>query len=198
MMKIDYPEGATPLRDEELRGLIPTHIATRPELDRFEQENINEALAWVEDRRPKNILNASFLKTLHKRMFCNVWKWAGTFRPHETTPIGVDVFQISTQLMQLLGDVEFWIKSNDPSEDEIAVRFHHRLVWIHLFPNGNGRHARLVTDILLENVLGRPIFTWGSKNLAKAGKDRTTYIESLQAADSFSCDYKPLLEFARS
>ena len=194
-MEFDYPEGATPLDPNEIDGLLLTHITTRSELDRWEQDNINEALAWLEQRNPKDILNESFMKRLHKRMFGNVWRWAGKFRQSEKN-LGVPFYQISVELKKLCDDVEYWIKNETFSEDEIAARFHHRLVSIHLFPNGNGRHARLIADIFLENVLGKPRFTWGSANLMKADLDRKKYIESLVAADRG--DYKLLMDFVRS
>lgn len=195
MMDFDYPTGATPLDPNEIEGLLLTHLTTRQQLDRWEQDNINEALAWLERRKPKEILNESFLKQLHKRMFGNVWAWAGKFRRTEKT-IGISWHQISIQLKQLCDDVEYWIEHQTYSADEIAVRFHHRLVYIHLFPNGNGRHARLATDLLLEHVLDLPAFTWGSANLATVGTDRKRYIDALHAADRG--DYNLLLEFVRS
>jgi Fic-DOC domain mobile mystery protein B len=195
MTEFDYPEGATPLDPNEIEGLKLTHITTKSELDRWEQDNINEALAWLEQRKPKEILSESFMKQLHKRMFKNVWKWAGNFRKTEKN-LGVAWHQISIELKKLCDDVEYWIENNTFSADEIAARFHHRLVWIHLFPNGNGRHARLIADILLENALDKPPFTWGSANLINAGADRKKYIESLVIADRG--DYKPLMNFVRS
>jgi len=96
----------------------------------------------------------------------------------------------------LCDDVRYWIANETFEADEIAARFHHRLVQIHLFPNGNGRHARLMADILLEQFLGRPPFTWGSANLANTGDDRKRYIESLAAADKG--DYTLLMEVVRS
>lgn len=195
MVKLDYPYGATPLNRDEMQGLIPTHITTHGELNRWEQDNINEALVWIQNNKSKDILNEPFLKLLHKKMFCNVWKWAGKFRKSEKN-IGVPFYSISTELKKLLDDCRYWIDNKTFSEDETAARFHHRLVWIHLFPNGNGRHARLAADILLENVLNKPVFTWGSTDLAEHGDIRKQYIESLHAADKG--DYKPILEFARS
>ena len=195
MIECNYPEGATPIDANEIEGLLPTHITTRAELDRWEQDNINEALAWLEKKKPKDILNESFMKLLHKKMFCNVWKWAGKFRQSEKT-IGIKWYMISVELKKLCDDVSYWIEHKTFAEDEIAARFHHRLVAIHLFPNGNGRHARLITDILLENVLNKPAFSWGKANLAKSGDDRKRYIESLIAADR--SDYDKLLEFVRS
>jgi len=195
MVEFDYPDGATPLDKNEIEGLIPTHITTREELDRWEQENINEALAWVDSHKLKDILNESFMRRLHKRMFGNVWKWAGNFRRSDKN-IGVSWYMISSELKNLCDDVRYWIDNQTFCADEIAARFHHRLVAIHLFANGNGRHARLMADILLERFFDRPPFTWGRVNFAKTGEDRTRYIESLTAADKG--DYGPLLAFVRS
>lgn len=195
MIELNYPEGATPINADEIEGLLPTHITSRAELDRWEQDNINEALAWAEERKPKDILNESFMKLLHKKMFSNVWKWAGKFRQSEKN-IGVPWYKISVELKKLCEDVEYWIENKTFSDDEIAARFHHRLVSIHLFPNGNGRHARLVADILLQNILNKPLFTWGKANLVKSTDDRKRYIESLIAADRG--DYELLMNFVRS
>jgi Fic-DOC domain mobile mystery protein B len=195
MVELNYPDGATPLSRDEMQGLKPTHITNRGELNRWEQDNINEALAWLKKNKPMEILDESFLKLLHKKMFVNVWKWAGQFRKSEKN-IGVAPYLIPIELKKLLDDCQYWMANKTFGDDEIAVRFHHRLVSIHLFANGNGRHARLAADILLQNVLGRPAFTWGSANLAKPGDIRKQYIESLHAADKG--DYKPMLEFARS
>lgn len=190
-----YPSGATPLNPNEINGLIPTHITTRAELDRWEQDNINEALLWLQKQKRKEVLNESFMKQLHKKMFCHVWKWAGRFRQSEKN-IGAAWYQIPIELKQLCDDAQYWIENKTFSEDEIAARFHHRLVFIHLFANGNGRHARLMADVLLETRLHRQAFTWGSANLVNAGQDRKRYIESLVAADRG--DYTALLEFVRS
>jgi Fic-DOC domain mobile mystery protein B len=195
MVEINYPQGATPLDKNEIKGLLLTHITTRAELDRWEQDNINEALTWFHDHKPAKILDESFMKLLHRKMFCNVWRWAGKFRQSEKN-LGVPSYMIAVELKKLCDDAEYWIENKTFSEDEIAVRLHHRLVSIHLFPNGNGRHARLAADILLVNVLGKSAFTWGSANLVKPGDVRRRYIESLQAADKGN--YKPLLAFARS
>jgi Fic-DOC domain mobile mystery protein B len=194
-MEFNYPEGATPLDPNEIEGLLLTHITTRSELDRWEQDNMNEALAWLEQRKPKDILNESFMKLLHKRMFGNVWKWAGDLRKTKKN-LGVPFYRISIEVKKLCDDVKYWVQNKTFTEDEIAARFHHRLVFIHLFPNGNGRHARLIADILLENVLAKPPFTWGSENLAAFGLDRKKHIDSLVAADRG--DYGLLLNFVRS
>jgi Fic-DOC domain mobile mystery protein B len=90
-------------------------------------------------------------------------EWAGQFRK---TPrnIGVDACQIGPMLRQLLDDVRYWVEHQTYAPDEIAVRFHHRLVWIRPFPNGNGRSSRLAADLLITQ-LGSERFSWGSGNL---------------------------------
>ena len=195
MINLEYPEGATPIDPVEVQGLLLTHITMRGELDRWEQDNIAEALAWLDKTKPRDILNEGFVRELHRRMFGNIWKWAGQVRQSDKN-IGVSWQQISITLRNLCDDIKLWIKRQENSLDEIAVRFHHRLASIHPFPNGNGRHARLMTDLLLENVLQRPRFTWGGQYLLKKGDVRRKYIASLHAADEY--DYQPLLEFARS
>jgi Fic-DOC domain mobile mystery protein B len=194
-MNFEYPEGATPLDPDEARGLLLTHITTRAELDRWEQENIAEAEVWAFRRAPRDILTDDFIKRLHKRMFNHVWRWAGVPRVSGKN-IGVPSWQITTELRNLCADVATWVEHGAYPPDETAVRFHHRLTAIHPFPNGNGRHARMMTDILLVHVLKQPRFTWGSGNLVNAGECRQQYINALRAADRL--DYGPLLEFVRS
>jgi Fic-DOC domain mobile mystery protein B len=189
----EQDDAATPLTEEELAGLIPSYVTLRPELNEVEQANILEAEEWAFTRE-RDVLDEGFLKNLHKRMFGRVWKWAGTLRRSEKN-IGVDAYQISVDLRKLLDDCRFWIEHETYEPDEIAARFHHRLVLIHPFPNGNGRHARTAADLLLVR-LGRPRFTWGRANLVSAGKNRTTYIAALHAADKH--DIAPLLAFVRS
>jgi Fic-DOC domain mobile mystery protein B len=195
MMEFNYPEDTIPLDKNEITELLPTHITTRGELNRWEQDNINEALAWLENHKPTDILSETFVKLLHEKMFCNVWKWAGRFRRSDKK-IGVSWYQISVELKKLFEDVKYWLEKKTFPEDEAAARFHHRLVVIHPFPNGNGRHSRLITDLLLERILAKPRFTWGNADLVRSGDDRKRYIESLHAADEG--DYKPLMRFARS
>lgn len=194
-MQYDYPPGATPLDPDEAEGLLLPHITNRSELDRWEQDNIAEAEVWAFRRKPRDLLSVDFVCRLHKRMFGTVWRWAGEFR-RSGKNIGVECWAIGTSLKNLLDDVQTWIDLNGYPPDEIAARFHHRLVSIHLFANGNGRHARLMADLLLVHILGRPRFTWGSENLVHPGDCRQRYIEALQAADCHQ--YKPLLEFVRS
>ncbi len=195
MNNIQYPTGATPLEPDEMEGLKIRHITTREELNRFEQDNINEALHWLEGRRKSDILTEKFIKTLHQKMFGKVWRWAGSFR-RSGKNIGVDWLQIPVYLHTLLQDVRHWIDQKTYSADEIAVRFHHKLVWIHLFPNGNGRHARLMTDILLKDVLKQEPFTWNVKNINVKDDVRDIYLNALRKADNH--DYSMLLDFVRS
>ena len=191
-MQWDYPDGATPLDPDEAEGLIPEHITRRRELDEWEQRNILDAIAWIEKTRPTDILNETFVRELHRRMFGRVWRWAGSYRKSDKN-IGGSWYQIGLRLSGLCEDTKLWIANGTEPPDEIAARFHHRLVQIHPFPNGNGRHARLLTDLLLENVLGRPKFTWGGVDLVKPGEARESYISALQAADNH--DLQPLLAF---
>ena len=191
----DYPDGATLLDPDEAEGLIPEHITRRWELDEWEQRNIIDAISWLEKSRPTDILNETFIRKLHRRMFGKVWRWAGTFRTTDKN-IGGEWYQIRPRLKNLCDDTRVWLENETELPDEIAVRFHHRLVHIHPFPNGNGRHARLLTDLFLENILARPRFSWGGANLVNTGEARERYILSLQAADNH--DYQPLLTFVRS
>jgi Fic-DOC domain mobile mystery protein B len=170
------------------------HIATREELNRFEQDNIAEALQWLGTRHRHDILTERFTKTLHRKMFGKVWKWAGTFRRSDKN-IGVDWKHIAVHAHNLLEDVKYWVEHETYEPDEIAVRFHHRLVWIHLFPNGNGRHARLMTDVLVMNVLKREPFTWNGENIDRGDQARGRYITALRKADGG--DYSLLLEYVR-
>jgi Fic-DOC domain mobile mystery protein B len=195
MIDFNYPGGATPIDLDEEEGLLPTHITTQGELDRWEHDNIVKALDWIEKTKPTDILNEQFIKQLHKRMFGNVWKWAGQFRRSDKN-IGVSWPEIPISLKNLCDDVPVWIDSRNESREEMAIRFHHRLVCIHPFPNGNGRHARLMADIFLENVLGGSPFTWGKQDLSRPSEHRSRYIAALQNADSG--DLIPLLEFAKS
>lgn len=194
-MNFDYPEGATPLDPDEAEGLLLSHITNRSELDRWEQDNIAETEAWAFRRKQKDLLSEKFACTLHKRMFGNVWRWSGEFRKSGKN-IGVEWWSIGSELRNLLADVATWMEFNSYPPDEIAARFHHRLVSIHLFANGNGRHARLMTDLLLVQILRQPRFTWGQESLTKVGNCRQRYIEVLRGADRH--DYLPLLEFVRS
>jgi Fic-DOC domain mobile mystery protein B len=188
-------DGNTPLSPEELADLIP-NLATKEELNEWERENILRGREWATSERtsPLDAISDQYIRKLHEKMFDQTWKWAGQYRCTEKN-IGVPVHQIRDRLVALFGDARYWIQNRTYSADEIAVRLHHRLVFIHPFPNGNGRHARLVGDALVLK-LGRPEFTWGSANLVEQGKARKTYLETIKAADDG--DIQPLLNFARS
>ena len=190
----DQPDdAATPLTPEEKRALIPRYIAYRSELNEAEQENIARAQDWALGRR-RDLLSEKFVKDLHARMLGEVWRWAGKFRASERN-LGIVFYEIPVALRQLLDDTRAWIEYKTYPPDEIAVRFHHRLVQIHPFANGNGRHARLMADLLVMK-LGRERFSWGSANLADAGTMRQRYIAALKAADNHDID--PLPAFARA
>lgn len=188
-------DGNTPLSPEELADLIP-NLATKEELNEWERENILLAREWATADRtqPEEMASDEYIRKLHRKMFDQTWKWAGQYRVTEKN-IGVPVHEIRERLMELLGDVRYWIEKGTHSPDEIAVRFHHRLVLIHPFPNGNGRHARLMADALVMK-LGRPAFTWGSANLVREGEARTQYLDTIRAADRGNI--QPLLRFSRS
>lgn len=192
-MKINDVGGATPLEPEELLGLIPKHITTQAQLNAWEQQNIVLAVQWA--KRQKHILTVDFLLKLHKRMFNETWLWAGKFRQSGKN-IGIDWPMIPGELKNLCDDVIYQLTHQSFTDDEIAVRLHHRLVLIHPFPNGNGRHARLVADLLLIQ-LGHKKFSWGmGQNLQQASAVRRQYIDALRSADRGS--YAALLSFARS
>ena len=191
-----HPLGNTPLSWEEQTGLIP-NLATRDELNEWERQNILEAYGWALD--PRNMgrqdpLTEPFVRKLHRRMFDQTWSWAGRYRNTEKN-IGVPCHQIRDSLAALLGDARYWLDQRTFAPDENAIRLHHRLVFIHPFANGNGRHARLLADVVAQRQ-GRPVFTWGGADIVRAWDSRKSYIEALRAADRN--EIGPLLAFARS
>lgn len=192
----EYPPGATPLDPDEANGLIPQHITTQKQLNEWEQVNILEAEKWINRQHfdSVKIFTTDFIKKLHQRMFNETWKWAGQFRQTNKN-IGVEWVCIAVDLKILLDDLQYQIKNSAYPMDELAARFHHRLVSIHPFANGNGRHARMMTDILLL-AQGHDRFSWGrAKNLAELPPVREQYINALRAADKMN--YAPLLDFVR-
>ncbi|MEK6731384.1 MAG: mobile mystery protein B [Pseudomonadota bacterium] len=195
-MKVVYPEGATPIDPDEMIGLIPPHVVVQQELNEWEQENILKAECWVRNQKffIEKILDFIFLKRLHIEMFGQTWRWAGQYRTTDKN-IGVAWQKINTQLKLLFDDVNYQLSHHVYDADEICARFHHRLVWIHPFVNGNGRHARLMADVLLI-ALKQPRFTWGSRSLIAIGEVRAQYMKALRAADRG--DYTLLLRFVRS
>ncbi|MDH5379094.1 MAG: mobile mystery protein B [Gammaproteobacteria bacterium] len=192
-MAFDYPNGATPLDPNETEGLKHPHAETRAELDQLEQQNIQDGYRWIASQRKyKNFLQEDFVLALHEKLFGSVWSWAGAFRDTEKN-IGVDKFQIGVELKNLLDDAQYWVEHCTYGREEFAARFHHRLVKIHPFPNGNGRHARILTDVVLEKLLGLAPINWGAGELNGECDHRNHYIQALRAADKN--DYGPLIEF---
>ncbi len=183
------PDGATPIDDEEAAQLLPSHLNSKAELNAWEQSNIVSAVSWA--RRSRSlILTEAYIRELHKQMFNETWEWAGTYRTSNKN-IGVDCSQIVSSVADLVKTVEYWISNETYSVDETAIRAHHRLVLIHPFPNGNGRHARLWSDIIAEKH-NRPPFDWNNSKLNVDGDGRKKYIRALRRADNNN--YEALLD----
>jgi len=187
------PDGATPLDPNELDGLKFRHITTREELDELEQANIESGLQWLA-RHKGGVLTDDFAVRLHTRLFGDVWDWAGSFRKTGKN-IGTDPIYIGAELRMLMGDARFWAEHNTYPALEAAIRLHHRLVQIHPFPNGNGRHARIMADTVLVCVYNAKAIDWaGGHDLQKMNARRVAYIAALKAADQG--DIGPLIRFA--
>lgn len=195
-MEFKYPPGATPLDPDEAAGLVPTHITTQSDLNAWEQTNILQGERWASRQKSRELLDEGFVRELHKRMFDQTWQWAGMFRKSNKN-IGVDWPQVSLKLRDLLDNTRYQLEHQVFMDDEIVVRFHHQLVWIHAFPNGNGRHARLMADLLAMR-LGTARMSWGggSLGLASVSTVRERYLAALRAADQGRFDL--LIQFARS
>lgn len=192
-MIFEEPEGATPLDPNERDGLKFLHVTTRQQLDELEQANIEQGLAWVTRRRGGSVFDDQFIRTLHKRLFGDVWSWAGSYRRTEKN-IGIDPLQIAVAIRTLIDDARFWAEAKTYPPLEAAARFHHRMVQIHPFVNGNGRHARIATDIMLEEAYDHPPVAWASGfDLQQDNERRKAYIAALRAADRN--DFDPLLAY---
>ena len=190
----DETANAIPLEPDEREGLHQTWITYRQELNEAEQTNVTAGTVWAWRVRRRDLLTEQFLRQLHKRLFGNVWAWAGEFRRTERN-VGIEPMRIPVDLRMAFDDARYWIEHETFPPDEIAVRLHHRLVAIHPFPNGNGRTTRLIGDLVAAR-LGREAFTWGRQNLTEVSKTRSKYVAALLAADNN--DIEPLLKFARS
>lgn len=192
-----YIDGQTPLDEDEKDGLLIKSITNREELDEFEQQNIEKAMEWVLTKHFKKeyILSKEFICMVHYKMFDEVWAWAGKFRKTNKN-IGIDKHLISTSLQSLIDDCLFWIAHKTYKAEEIVIRFKHRLVSIHCFCNGNGRHARLIADIIINHIFKKPVFTWGSKSLNIKTNARISYIKAIKQADQGNI--RPLMKFAKS
>ena len=196
-LEFDYKDGQTPLDEEEKEGLKIKSITTQGELDEFEQLNIEKAVEWTIHTKFKleKILTEKFVRDLHQRMYGDVWKWAGEFRKTEKN-IGILWTQIGIELKNLLDHTKYWIENKTFPPEEIAIRFKHRIVSIHCFPNGNGRHSRMMADIIMESIFGNEIFSWHQSNMVKANETRNQYIKALREADNGN--FKELIEFAKN
>jgi len=196
-LEINYIAGQTKLDEEELEGLKIPSISTRGELDEFEQLNIEKAIEWTLRLKikPDRLFTEQFIMDLHRKMYGDVWKWAGSFRKSEKN-IGIKSYLIGIELKQLLDDALYWYEKKTFSNEEIAIRFKHRIVSIHCFPNGNGRHSRLIADLIMIKLFNNTYFTWGNSNLVKADEVRENYIKALREADNQN--FTPLIVFAKS
>jgi Fic-DOC domain mobile mystery protein B len=196
-LRIEYIDGQTPLNEEEKEGLRIPSITTREELDEFEQLNIEKAIQWTFGKKLKaeQLYSEKFIKELHMRMYGDVWKWAGKYRTSEKN-IGIKSYLVAVELKQLVDDALFWHENNTYNPDEMAIQFKHRLVSIHCFANGNGRHSRLMADLIIEKLYDSKFFSWGSANLVKATEARNNYIQAVRKADNN--DIQPLIAFAKS
>jgi Fic-DOC domain mobile mystery protein B len=195
-LELDYFNGQTPLDEDEKEELLISTISTRGELDEFEQQNIENAMTFFWSRRIKieKFFTEEFIREVHRKMFGEVWRWAGQFRKTDKN-IGVDKWQIAIELKRLLDDTHYWLNKNVYEPEEIAIRFKHCLVSIHCFPNGNGRHSRLMADLLINRVCNHQSpFSWGA-SLPEKNQAREAYLKALRKADTG--DIQPLLEFAR-
>lgn len=196
-LDLKYVNGQTPLNEEEKEGLKIKSITTQKELDEFEQLNIEKAVEWTirANLTPKKILTEKFIKDLHKKMYDDVWKWAGEFRMTDKN-IGIKWSQIGIELKNLIDDTKYWIENKTYPPIEIAIRFKHRIVAIHCFPNGNGRHSRMMADIIIKSIFGKEIFSWHQSNMVKANETRNEYINALRKADNGNI--APLIKFAKN
>lgn len=196
-LDLKYENGQTPLDEDEIVGLKIKSITTQKELNEFEQLNIEKAVEWTirANLKPEKILTEKFIKDVHKKMYGDVWKWAGEFRKTDKN-IGIKWAQIGIELKNLIDDTKYWLDNKTYPPKEIAIRFKHRIVAIHCFPNGNGRHSRMMADIIIESIFGKEIFSWHKSNMVGADATRKDYITALKEADNGNI--KPLIKFAEN
>ena len=196
-LNLKYIDGQTPIGEDEKEGLKIKSITTQKELDEFEQLNIEKAVEWTMrvKLKPEKILTEKFIKDLHKKMFDGIWRWAGEFRKTDKN-IGINWTQIGIELKKLIDDSKYWTENKTYSPEEIAIRFKHRIVTIHCFPNGNERHSRMMADIIIESIFGKEIFSWHKSNMINADKTREIYIKALRKADNGNII--PLIKFAKN
>lgn len=193
----DTPYGATPIDPSEAEGLKIKNISTRAQLDQFEAAGVSAGRLWLERRKGVDTLTDEFVRILHKKLFGAVWSWAGTYRNTEKN-IGIDPSQVSVQVRLLMDDAKCWVENKTYDRLEFAARFHHRLVNIHPFPNGNGRHARIITNGILRNAMNEKPVVWGQGRLhvITDNEERRIYIDALRKGDEG--DVRPLIEYLTS
>ena len=196
-LNFKYNHGQTPLNEEEKEGLRIRSIHTQGELDEFEQLNIEKAVEWTlhSNIRSEKVLTERFVRDIHKRMFSDVWKWGGEFRKSDKN-IGVTWTRIAVELRKLIDDARYWIQEGKMPEEEVAIRFKHRIVSIHCFPNGNGRHSRLMADIIIESIFKKEPFNWHRSSRADPNLIRQKYIRALKEADKGNIEL--LIDFAKN
>jgi Fic-DOC domain mobile mystery protein B len=193
----NQPAGASPISDEQAEGLKQTWVSTQEDLNAVEEKNFSRGRDWLfkSKREANDISRIEFLCTLHKKMLGEVYSWAGEIRRNQTN-IGIESHQIRTSVENLRRDLLSWIDNQSHTEEEIAIKYHFRLVQIHPFLNGNGRLSRFLADFLNEKYFENEPFSWGRKNLILKGEARSSYLRALKDADQENL--MPLIEFARS
>jgi Fic-DOC domain mobile mystery protein B len=178
---VKTPSGATPF---DVDGLRLTHLRTREAIYDAEAENI--LLAYQKYLRRRLSPNRAwftegFVRQVHRDMLGAVWEWGGRYRETELT-IGVPAHQIREEIAKLCDDRLFWDKDKNMPIIERAARLHARLAWIHPFRNGNGRHARLITDIFLYSHR-HALPEWPHSELIQEGTPREEYLVAMKQAD---------------
>lgn len=193
--KLVYEAGQSHLDKEELEGLKLSGIKDWKEIIAHESKSISKTITWTEKNQfsTEKIFSELFIREIHKRMFGDVWSWAGKYRLSNKT-MGVEKTLISKELKQLFNNIKFWIESESYDPDEITIRFIHRLMQIQCFPDGNARHAKLMADIVIEHVFNGDIFTWG-ESLNNPKLQREKFLDALKKADKGKME--DLIKFAR-
>jgi Fic-DOC domain mobile mystery protein B len=194
-LRFENGVGQTPINEEELDGLKIRTITLQVELNEFEQYNIEKALLWLRGQRltMDHVLSELFVLRIHAKMFGEVWQWAGNFRKTEKN-LGVNSVMIRIALKELINDAKYWMINEIYTPEELAIRFKHRLVSIHCFSNGNGRHSRVMADVIMEKLYNKPPFQWGKADAIGVNTIRMEYLKSLRQADQH--EYQPLIAFA--
>lgn len=193
----DDPQGATPLSPDDLLGLKLPHVQTRAQLNEIEAANILQGQNWVSSLKVltlDDIFSRDFVIALHKNLFGDIWQWAGTFRLRELN-IGVEPKNIPIDLHNFLEDAKCWLEFKHFSDLELSARIQHKLVQIHPFVNGNGRHARIFTDIVRVFLLNKKPLRWAKAKLEDMTTERAAYIAGLRKADGG--DFSEMVDYLK-